>query len=42
MKIVWKLVIAGVVAVVVYNAATFWIKQIDNEVQAASFDEDVE
>ena len=32
MKIVWKLVIAGVVAVVVYNAATFWIKQIDNEV----------
>ncbi len=42
MKIVWKLVIAGVVAIVVYNAATFWIKQIDNEVQAASFDEDVE
>ena len=41
MNTLWKIVILVIAFAVVYNAATFWIEQVSNEVQAASFDEDV-
>ena len=41
MNTLWKIFIAGIIGVVIYTAATFWIQQIDNEVRAASFDEDI-
>ena len=41
MNTLWKIFLAGIIGVVIYTAATFWIQQIDNEVRAASFDEDI-